>query len=133
MLRLFLSLVVVLGLGAGSAAAAAWNKLVTPAQLSALIGAGGVTVLDIRSPKAYAAGHVAGALNAPYGSHTIFQVVSRTLPGDDKGPSRAGALIKLNFSLGSGIRVACSRRMSGLSRMAGTARWTSPSWLTTGC
>ena len=68
MLRLFLSLVVVLGLGAGSAAAAAWNKLVTPAQLSALIGAGGVTVLEIRSPKGYSASHVAGALNAPYGS-----------------------------------------------------------------
>ncbi len=68
MLRLLLSLIVVLGLGAGSAAAAKWNKLVTPTQLSALIGAGGVTVLDIRSPKAYAAGHVAGALNAPYGS-----------------------------------------------------------------
>ena len=69
MLRLFLSLIVVLGLGAGSAFAAAWNKLVTPAQLLALIGAGGVTVLDIRSPKAYGAGHVAGALNARYGSH----------------------------------------------------------------
>ena len=68
MLRLFLSMIVVLGLGAGSAAAAAWNKLVAPAELSALIGAGGVTVLDIRSPKGYAAGHVAGALNAPYGS-----------------------------------------------------------------
>ena len=68
MLRLFLSMIVVLGLGAGSAAAAAWNKLVTPAQLSALLDAGGVTVLDIRSPKAYAAGHVAGALSAPYGS-----------------------------------------------------------------
>ena len=68
MLRLLLSLIVVLGLGAGGAAAAGWNKLVTPAQLSALIGAGGVTVLDIRSPKAYGAGHVAGALSAPYGS-----------------------------------------------------------------
>jgi thiosulfate/3-mercaptopyruvate sulfurtransferase len=69
-LRLFFSLIVVFGLGAGSAAAAAWNKLVTPAQLSALIGAGGATVLDIRSPKAYGASHVAGALNAPYGSHS---------------------------------------------------------------
>jgi len=68
MLRLFLSIAVVLGLGAGSAAAAAWSKLVTPAGLSALIGEGGVTVLDIRSPKAYGAGHVAGALSAPYGS-----------------------------------------------------------------
>ena len=68
MLRLFMSMIVVLGLGAGSAAAATWNKLVTPGELAALIGAGGVTVLDIRSPKAYGAGHVAGALSAPYGS-----------------------------------------------------------------
>ncbi len=68
MRRLFLSLIVVLGLGAVSAAADTWNKLITPAQLSALIRAGGVTVLDIRSPKAYGAGHVAGALSAPYGS-----------------------------------------------------------------
>jgi thiosulfate/3-mercaptopyruvate sulfurtransferase len=68
MRRLFMSLIVALGLGAGSAGAAAWDKLVTPAQLSALIGEGGVTVLDIRSPKAYRAGHVAGALSAPYGS-----------------------------------------------------------------
>jgi thiosulfate/3-mercaptopyruvate sulfurtransferase len=68
MRRLFMSLIVTLGLGAGSAAADTWNKLITPAQLSALIGEGGVTVLDIRSPKAYGAGHVAGALSAPYGS-----------------------------------------------------------------
>jgi len=68
MLRLLLSLMVALGLGAGSAAAAAWNKLVAPAELSGLIAAGDVTILDIRSPKDYAAGHVAGALNAPYGS-----------------------------------------------------------------
>ncbi len=34
-----------------------------------------------------------------------FQVVSRPSPGDDKGPSRAGALIKLNFSFGSTTRI----------------------------
>jgi thiosulfate/3-mercaptopyruvate sulfurtransferase len=68
MFRLFLSLAVTLGLVAGSATAGGWNKLVAPAELSALIGAGQVTVLDIRSPKDYAVGHVAGALNAPYAS-----------------------------------------------------------------
>jgi len=68
MLRLLLSLIVALGLSVASAGAAQWNKLVTPAELSALLDAGGVTVLDIRSPKAYRAGHVAGALSAPYGS-----------------------------------------------------------------
>jgi thiosulfate/3-mercaptopyruvate sulfurtransferase len=68
MLRLSLALIVVIGLSAANAAAAGWSKLVTPAELSALIGAGQITVLDIRSPKPYRAGHIAGALNAPYGS-----------------------------------------------------------------
>ncbi len=68
MLRLVLAMVVATGLAAGSAAAAAWNKLVSPAELTGLIAAGDVTVLDIRSPEDYAAGHIAGALNAPYGS-----------------------------------------------------------------
>jgi thiosulfate/3-mercaptopyruvate sulfurtransferase len=68
MLRLLISLFAAIGLGAGSAAADSWNKLVAPAELATLIGAGEVTVLDIRSPEEYAAGHIAGALNAPYGS-----------------------------------------------------------------
>jgi thiosulfate/3-mercaptopyruvate sulfurtransferase len=68
MLRLSLALIVVIGLSAAKAVAAGWSKLVTPAELSALIGAGQITVLDIRSPKAYRAGHIAGALNAHYGS-----------------------------------------------------------------
>jgi thiosulfate/3-mercaptopyruvate sulfurtransferase len=73
MQRLFLALIVtlVMGFGATGAASAAdapWSKLVSPAQMSDLITAGGVIVLDIRSPKKYAAGHIAGALNAPYGS-----------------------------------------------------------------
>ncbi|MEM7694519.1 MAG: rhodanese-like domain-containing protein [Pseudomonadota bacterium] len=43
--------------------AAAWDKLVTPPDLAALTD---VTILDIRAPAAYAAGHVPGAINAPY-------------------------------------------------------------------
>lgn len=68
MIRLFLSAIVAFGLGAGGAVAAEWKKLVAPAELSALVEDGGVTVLDIRSPEAYAEGHVPGALNAPYGT-----------------------------------------------------------------
>ncbi|WMS44156.1 rhodanese-like domain-containing protein [Acuticoccus sp. MNP-M23] len=52
-------------LAASSAQAAGdWQKLLTPSDLAALDG---VTIVDIRSPDDYAAGHVAGAVNAPYG------------------------------------------------------------------
>lgn len=59
------SLVLAGALAAGSAMAGDWQKLLDPAGLAALDG---VTVIDIRAPDAYAAGHVEGALNAPYGS-----------------------------------------------------------------
>ena len=68
MLRLILSMVLALGVGTGGAVAGAWQKLVGPDELSALLEAGDVAVLDIRAPDAYAGGHVPGALNAPYGS-----------------------------------------------------------------
>jgi thiosulfate/3-mercaptopyruvate sulfurtransferase len=68
LLRFLISVIAALGLGAGSAAASAWNKLLTPAELTALTGTSKIIVLDIRSPDDYAAGHIAGALSAPYGS-----------------------------------------------------------------
>ena len=68
MTRLILALVLAVGLAAGNATAAGWSKLIGPDELSGLLGEGNVTVLDIRAPEAYAAGHVAGALNAPYGT-----------------------------------------------------------------
>ncbi|MEM8665278.1 MAG: rhodanese-like domain-containing protein [Pseudomonadota bacterium] len=42
-----------------------WKKLVTPAELAAIDG---VTVVDIRDPKAFATAHLPGAVNAPYGA-----------------------------------------------------------------
>jgi len=65
MLRLILPLIIAMAVTTG-AAAEPWKKLLAPAELAALIGTGPVTVIDIRGPKAYAAGHVAGALNAPF-------------------------------------------------------------------
>lgn len=47
-------------------AAAGWQKLVGPQDLKALTDAGGVTVIDIRSPKVYRTAHIPGAVNAPY-------------------------------------------------------------------
>jgi thiosulfate/3-mercaptopyruvate sulfurtransferase len=68
MLRIFISLVVAWTLSVGSADAAEWNRLISPAELSALIRTDEITVIDIRAPENYAAGHVATALIAPYGS-----------------------------------------------------------------
>ena len=60
-------MVVALGISAGgvSASPPPWSKLVGPAEMSDLVTAGGVIILDIRSPKGYASGHIAGALNIP--------------------------------------------------------------------
>lgn len=44
---------------------AGWDKLLTPEELSAMDG---VTVVDIRSPEDFASGHIAGAVNVPYGN-----------------------------------------------------------------
>lgn len=65
-------------LGAAAAAAAAddWRKLLTPAELAQMIadeaGAPVVRVLDIRAPEGeggFAAGHIPGAINTPYGAY----------------------------------------------------------------
>ena len=65
--RTTLSLAAALSLGLVSAAAAQDlpGPLVTPQELSDLLG-GDVDVLDIRAADTYAEGHVEGALNAPY-------------------------------------------------------------------
>jgi thiosulfate/3-mercaptopyruvate sulfurtransferase len=55
------------GLLLGSSAIAAEPLLSAQATQAALTTPGTV-VLDIRDPKSYAAGHIAGALNAPYGT-----------------------------------------------------------------
>lgn len=43
------------------------SPLLTPAELEALLDQPNVRVLDIRPPDAYAAGHIPGAVNTPYG------------------------------------------------------------------
>ncbi|MHA1529480.1 MAG: sulfurtransferase, partial [Alphaproteobacteria bacterium] len=145
MLRLFLSMVVVLGLAAGSAGAAAWDKLATPAELSALIAGGGVTVLDIRSPEAYGAGHVAGALNAPYGSWRG----PRENPGARLSDARLterlqslgiepGARVVITYQgknttdFGAAARVYWTLKSAGLTEIAilngGLNSWTAAGW-----
>lgn len=66
---LLLALVAVIGLAAGGAAqAAARQPLVDAVWLAAHAGDKGVIVIDVRPAEAYAAGHVKGAMNAPYAS-----------------------------------------------------------------
>ena len=55
------------GTGSGADAgrgASAYHKI-TAEEAKALIDEGGVTVVDVRTPKEYADGHVPGALNIP--------------------------------------------------------------------
>ena len=66
MLRILTTAMVATGLLAGQALADGWSKLVDPAGLAALVEEGDAVVLDIRSPKDYAAGHVETAVNVPY-------------------------------------------------------------------
>lgn len=52
-------------------AASAWawaaQPLLTPAELQSRLGEPALRVVDIRDAKSYAAGHIPGAVNAPYG------------------------------------------------------------------
>lgn len=43
------------------------QPLLTPAELKTQLGQPNVRVIDIRDPKAFATGHIPGAVNAPYG------------------------------------------------------------------
>lgn len=44
------------------------QPLLSPAELQAKLSEANVRVIDIRDPKSYAANHIPGAINAPYGS-----------------------------------------------------------------
>ena len=54
-----------------SCAASGWvwaaQPLLTPAELQSRLNDPGLRVIDIRDPKSYAAKHIPGAVNAPYG------------------------------------------------------------------
>lgn len=52
---------------AAAGASFAAQPLLTPTELKAQLGQPNLRVIDIRDPKAYAADHIPGAVNAPYG------------------------------------------------------------------
>ena len=57
-----------LGLSLITASAFAAQPLLSPKELQARLGSPQVRVIDIRDAKSFAAGHIAGSVNAPYGS-----------------------------------------------------------------
>lgn len=63
--------------------AAAVSPLLTAAELQPLLGQPDVRVLDIRAPQDYAAGHIPGAVNTPYGAYRG--------PADNAGALRSEA------------------------------------------
>ena len=62
------ALVLALSATAFSASAFAAQPLLSPAELQAKLSDANVRVIDIRDPKSYAANHIPGAVNAPYGT-----------------------------------------------------------------
>ena len=70
-------------LGASGWALAA-EPLLTPQALSPLLQQPGVRVIDIRDPKAFAAQHIPGAVNAPYGQWRGPASNPGELPDHDK-------------------------------------------------
>ena len=69
--------------------------LLTAAELRPLLGQPGVRVLDIRSDKDYAGGHIPGAVNTPYGKYRGPKENPGQLPNLDKmGPKEFDALLR---------------------------------------
>lgn len=68
MKHLYASLALLCSLLFSSAQAATYQPLIEVAELNTALGLdSSLTLLDIRSPDDYAAGHISGALSAPYG------------------------------------------------------------------
>ena len=63
----FKTLITALSLGFVATSVFAAQPLLAPQELQSRITDPNVRVIDIRDPKSYAAGHIPGALNAPYG------------------------------------------------------------------
>ncbi|MEM9138486.1 MAG: rhodanese-like domain-containing protein [Pseudomonadota bacterium] len=109
--------------------AGAWSPVINAADLKTL--ADETTVIDIRAPKDYRAGHVPGALNAPYGQwrgpkenpgrHLSDQALTALLqslglqPDDTVVVAHAG---KNETDFGAAARVYWTLKSAGLTRIA---------------
>ncbi len=90
--------------------------LISPAELAAMIPSPDVVVIDVRSPEAYAAGHIAGAVNL----FDVFTFLSTSTPEGitelratfakffgDVGLSGSEAAVFVEESMNSGFGMSC--------------------------
>lgn len=125
---------------ATTAAPAANNPVVKPADLKPLLGRDDVRVLDIRPAKDYAAGHIPGAVNTPYGAYRGPADNAGSLPPESKLTEllrSAGIAANTHVivahagsdhsDFGSAARVYWTLKAGGLSRLSildgGTLGW----------
>lgn len=120
------------------AVAADWQVLLTPHALDALET--DVTVIDIRAPSQFEAGHLEGALNAPYASWSGPRENPGAVPSDADLTARLQSLglsvetpVVVNYAgtsqigFGAAARVYWTLKSAGLTRIAilngGHAAW----------
>jgi thiosulfate/3-mercaptopyruvate sulfurtransferase len=125
---------------AAAATAATPAALLQAAELKALLGQPGVRVLDIRADKDYAAGHVPGAVNTPYGKYRGPQDNPGQLPPEAAltqllqaaGIDRDTHVVVLHAGtdhtdFGAAARVYWTLKVGGLTRLSildgGTKAW----------
>lgn len=122
------------------ATAAAPAPLLQAAELASLLGQPGVRVLDIRADKDYAAGHVPGAVNTPYGKYRGPQDNPGQLPPEAAltqllqaaGVDRDTHVVVVHAGtdhtdFGAAARVYWTLKVGGLTRLSvldgGTKAW----------
>ena len=122
------------------ATAAAPAPLLQPAELKTLLGQPGVRVLDIRADKDYAAGHVPGAVNTPYGKYRGPKENPGQLPSEAAltqllqaaGVDRDTHVVVVHAGsdhtdFGAAARVYWTLKVGGLTRLSildgGTKAW----------
>ncbi len=125
---------------AASAALAAPAPLLSAAELKPLLGQPGVRVLDIRADKDYAAGHVPGAVNTPYGKYRGPKENAGQLPSEAAltqllqaaGVDRDTHVVVVHAGsdhtdFGAAARVYWTLKVGGLTRLSildgGTRAW----------
>ena len=116
------------------------SPLLQPADLKALLGQPDLRVLDIRSDKDYASGHIPGAINTPYGKYrgpkdNPGQLVSETALTELLRTAGIDANSRIiivhsgtdHTDFGAAARVYWTLKVGGLSRLSildgGTKAW----------
>lgn len=123
-----------------SAAQTGASPLLKADELKSLLGQSGVRVLDIRAEKDYAAGHIPGAINTPYGAYRGPADNAGALPPESKLTEllrKAGIDVNSRVivahagtnhtDFGAAARVYWTLKAGGLSRLSvldgGTLGW----------